>query len=110
MRQLAQFADRDLDVSAKVFEQGQHCLGLAVLGDLPGQPQFHGERDQVLLRAVVQVALDRAPRGVGRGDDPQPGRLEFLVALGQLGERGLQGGVQPDVVQRQAQLPGQLDE
>jgi hypothetical protein len=31
----------------------------------------HGERepDQLLLCAVVQVALDPAPCGVGRGDD-----------------------------------------
>ena len=58
----------------------------------------------MLLRAVVQVALDAPARLVGRGDDAQPGGLELLVALLQRLEAGLQRGVEPDVVQREPDL------
>jgi hypothetical protein len=36
----------------------------------------HGQRDQPLLGAVVEVAFDPAPFGVGGGDDlgPAPGQ------------------------------------
>ena len=35
---------------------------------LAGHAEVHGQRDQPLLRAVVQVAFDPAAFGVGRGD------------------------------------------
>ena len=35
-------------------------------------PQLEGERDQVLLGAVVQVTLDPAAGGIGRRHDPCP--------------------------------------
>ena len=38
----------------------------------------HGQRDQVLLGAVVQVAFDLAPLGVGGRDDPGTGRPQLL--------------------------------
>ncbi len=43
-----------------------------------GQPLLHGERDQLLLRAVVDVALERLRPRVLRGDDPAPGLAELL--------------------------------
>ena len=36
---------------------------------LAGEPELHRERDEMLLRAVVKVALDLAARLVGRRDD-----------------------------------------
>jgi hypothetical protein len=60
-----------------------------------GQAQLEAERDQSLLGAVVQVALDPAPGVVGGGDDPGPGRGELGAAVGvrdrcadELGEAG----------------------
>jgi hypothetical protein len=105
--QFAQFADRGLDVAAELLEQLQHQLGV-LLGDLPGQAELHRERHQMLLGAVVQVAFDRPARIIRRRDHPQPGRLQLGVALSQFVERFLQRGVQPDVVQGQAELPGQV--
>ena len=37
-----------------------------------GHAQVHGQRDQPLLGAVVQVPLQAAPLGVARLDDPRP--------------------------------------
>ena len=52
------------------------------------QPQLHGERDEPLLRAVVQVALQPPPLGVAGGDDaagatpaPRQPRLGLASAL-----------------------------
>ena len=36
----------------------------------PGEPEVHGERDQVLLRAVVDVALQAPALGVVRVHEP----------------------------------------
>ncbi len=55
----------------------------------------HPQRHQPLLRAVVEVALDPAPRLVGAGDDAGPRRHQLRLRLGvgdrrrhQLGEVG----------------------
>ena len=50
---------------------------------LPGHAEVHGQRDQPLLRAVVQVALDPAALGVGRGDDVGPAAGQRLDPLRQ---------------------------
>ena len=39
---------------------GTSVAGLAVVGEFAGKPELDRERDQMLLRAVVQVALDRS--------------------------------------------------
>ena len=44
----------------------------------PRQPDGERDRDQALLRAVVQVALELAALGVGRGDDAGPGGAQLL--------------------------------
>ena len=59
------------------------------------QPQRHRDRDQPLLGAVVQVALDPAALGVGGVDQPRARRLE-------LDQPGPQLGLQALVLQRQA--------
>ncbi len=58
------------------------------------QTQQQPRDDEPLLRAVVQVAFEAAPFGVGRGDDPHPRGPD-------LGELGVHLGGQPLVVQRQ---------
>ena len=44
--------------------------------------QLQRQRDQVLLGAVVEVALDPAAGGVGGGHDPGPGGPERGLGLG----------------------------
>ena len=51
-------------------QAGLHLGRLGVDGGLGGA-QVHPERDDALLDAVVQVALDEPARLVGRGDDPR---------------------------------------
>ena len=46
-----------------------HGRRVAVCGALLGHAQVEGERDESLLCAVVQVALDAPALVVGRGDD-----------------------------------------
>ena len=90
----------------------QHLAGrLRLVGEhVPGQPQAHRERDEVLLGAVVQVALQPAPLRVAAGHDAGA-RLAQRLGLGaQLVERALQGRVQLRVVEREADLAGQVGE
>ena len=47
-------------------------VGRVVDDGVLGQAQLDGERDQVLLGAVVQVAFELAPLGVAGGDDAHP--------------------------------------
>ena len=61
----------------------------------PREPDGEGDRDQALLRAVVQVALERAALGVGGGDDPRARRAQLL-------EPGTPGRVQALVLERKA--------
>ena len=74
----------------------------------PGQADLDGHGHQVLLGAVVQVALDLAAGVVGGGHDAGPRGPQLQVALAQLVEGGLQGRVEPHVVQGQAERAGQL--
>ena len=67
-RQVAQLLQREVRLLARLA----HQLGgsrVAVVGALLGHAQVQRERDEPLLRAVVQVALDPPPLGVRRGDD-----------------------------------------
>ena len=49
---------------------GELLRGLRVLADaVLGQPQLQRDRDQALLRAVVQIALDAPPRRIAGRDD-----------------------------------------
>ena len=84
--QLAQLGQGQRELVAR---GGHQLLGVARVVPDPAldQRQLQGQRDQALLRAVVQVALDAAPLGVGRGDDALAGGL-------QLGQPGLCLGLQ----------------
>src|SRR5213078_2248298 len=57
---------------------------------LARQPQRERERDEPLLRAVVEVALEPAPLGVLRLDEPVPGGAELVLgalAIGDVAEK-----------------------
>ena len=68
LRELSRLLERLLHVAPHLFEQrlGSCRVGLR-------QPdrelEVDRERDQVLLHAVVQLAFDPAPVGVGREDE-----------------------------------------
>ena len=70
---------------------------LVLAGHRLGQGQRGGDGEQLLLCAVVDVALDPPPLVVGGGDDPQPRGLQF-------GQPGAELPGQADVVQQQAGL------
>ena len=80
-RELAKLADRDLQLDDGLLEQplelrvarrSEHSLGAAKL---------QTERNEALLRTVVDVPFDPPPLLVGRGDDPRA-RLLYLRELG----------------------------
>jgi hypothetical protein len=74
--------------AGKIAEFGQRPLELVErFGDEPfrwraarlclGQSQRQGGGDELLLRAVVQIALESPPGLVGRGDQSRPRRLDL---------------------------------
>ncbi|HTE63610.1 MAG TPA: hypothetical protein VK631_24855, partial [Solirubrobacteraceae bacterium] len=68
-RELAQLLDRELRLLAGLGDQLRRARGIGRDARL-GEPERDGHRDQPLLRAVVEVALDPPALGVGGGDDP----------------------------------------
>lgn len=94
--------DPGVDAVDQLPQLGQDLTGLRVgLRQLvgqrarrrvePGQAEGHGEGDQALLGAVVQIALDPAPLGLegvdeaGPGGDDLPDRPRLRVARGEQG-------------------------
>ena len=85
-RELPQLGQRDRQLLADVVDRrGQPAVAEPRLE----HPQVQGQRHQVLLRVVVQVALDLAARVVGRLDDPQPRHPQLLHPRAQLGLQSL---------------------
>ena len=86
-RELAQLAGGRREVLDRLVEQlggERRVVELAAR-----EPQRQRETDEVLLRAVVQVALEPAPRVVGRGDDAGARGAQLglgLVALGDVAQ------------------------
>ena len=109
VRQLAQLLDGLLDLAGELVEHLQARF-LVVDDDVPGQAQVHRQRDEVLLGAVVQVALDPTAFGVAAGDDPGPRLAQRVGLLADLVQRGLQRGVELGVVEGQPDLAGQVGE
>ena len=64
---------------ADVLQEGDGRVRVA-LGARPREADLERERHEVLLRAVVQVALDAPARGVGRLDDPRLRGAQLLQA------------------------------
>ena len=109
MRELAQLGERRLRITPQLFEQRRN-RGRIGFYELAGEPELHREGNEVLLRAVVQIALDLTSRLVGRCDDTSSRRAQLVVGDAQVDERCLQRGVQRRVVQRQRDLSRQLGE
>ena len=73
---LAQVADRRSDLVHDLVERGREDLRLARQRALQA-PDLDAERDEPLLRAVVEVALEPPALLVARLDDPRPRRLDL---------------------------------
>ena len=82
-------------------------LGL-VAKHVAGEPEADRERDETLLGAVVQVALELAALSVPAGHDPGAGLAQRLGLRAQLVERVLQSRVELGVVERKTDLAGQV--
>ena len=109
MGQVPQLLDGLLHLVGQLVEhlgRGRRVVG----DDVAGQAEVDGQGHQMLLGAVVQVALDPAALGVAAGHDAGPGLAQLVGLLAQLVEGRLQGGVELGVVERQADLAGQVGE
>ena len=88
---LAQLCQRSRDLSPGPVDPR---LDVRVAVDSPLEhAQLEGERDEPLLRAVVEVALEQLPLTLRRLDDARAGAAELL-------EPGPQLGVEPGVLER----------
>ena len=68
MRERANVLEGVPDIASELPQQLSRG-GRILLGELAGHAEVDGERDQLLLRAVVDVTLDTAPLGVSGCDD-----------------------------------------
>ena len=74
---------------------------IGLLGEPLEQPELDLERDELLLRSVVEVALDPAALMVLRLDQPAARRPQLL-------DVGLELRREPDVAEDKARLGGQV--
>ena len=74
--EVAQLGQTVAQLADGLSHSSAHVLGQVAL---LGQPhlQVDRDRDEALLRAVMEVALDREPGAVGRFEDPCPGRAHL---------------------------------
>ena len=68
-----------------------------------GEPELHLDGDEMLLGAVMQVALEAAALLVLRGDEALPGSAELV-------EPRLQVCRQADISEHEPGLPGKVHE
>ena len=69
-RELAQLVERLRELAVGCAEERFRLLGVSLQGRLD-EPQLERERDEPLLRPVVQISLQPPALGVGRLDDPR---------------------------------------
>ena len=77
-------------------------------GQLARQTKVRDQRNEVLLRAVVQVAFDPPPLGIRRRDDAGARGLELLGLLLDLVQGSLKLRVESKIAQGETDLPCQL--
>jgi len=106
---LAQLVERFLHVAAQAVQDLAALVRVGVEQRLH-QPDLDRQGDEVLLGAVVQVALDPPPRLVGGGHDPLPRGDQLGVALLELLEARLERRVEAHIVQGEADLASKIHE
>jgi hypothetical protein len=92
-RKLAQLLERARELTARLLQRAP-CVGIVAEPPLE-HPEVERERDQPLLGAVVQVALEPAPLALGGLEDAR-------ARAAQLVELGVQLRVQARPLQREA--------
>ena len=96
VRQLAELRQGLQRVVGRVGQQ-RGGAGVAVgLGASAGEPEVVGEGEEPLLRPVVEVALEPAPRGVAGLDDAVARGAEVLELAEHLGLQALVLEREPD--------------
>ena len=83
MRDLPELGHRGPELGDALVDQAVD-VDRAVVEVPLGEPQLHAQRDQSLLRAVVQVALEPTPLLVARAQQPGPARLGLGERVGDL--------------------------
>ncbi len=68
MREVAKPVQRCLDLLVQASQKRLRLLGMRV-GEVSREPQLNGKPDEVLLCAVVEIALDPPTLGICRQDD-----------------------------------------
>ena len=109
MGELPELLNRLLHFARQLIEH--LCSGGGIVrDDVARQAQVDGQGHQVLLGAVMEIALDPPPLGVAARHNAGPGLPEGIGLLAQLVERGLERRVELRVVERQAHLARQVRE
>ena len=86
LRKLRRLVQRLLHAALHFFEERIRSRRIG-REQLRGELQVHGEGDEVLLYALVQIALDRTAVGVGSQYEPLPRRAQLRDVVAQLVER-----------------------
>jgi hypothetical protein len=107
--QVADLVEGAVELGLEVVEGRERRVGIR-WGELPCLLEPDHERNEPLLCAVVQVALDAAPFGVGAGDDARPRGAQLVGLALQRLQRRLQRGVEPRVVKSESDLAAELSE
>ncbi len=103
--QVAQLGERLLGLGVGLVDQLTGGVEVVAEPGL-GPAELHGQRDQPLLRAVVQVTLDPPPLRLGRVDHPLAADLQLGDPGGQVPARAEQPAGERAV--REGQAAGQL--
>src|SRR5438034_9585248 len=77
-RELPQLLEGDRELYLGLVEEPLRELGIGCLA-LRCQSQLEGQRDQLLLRAVMEIPLEAPPLRVRRLDQPRPRRPELRL-------------------------------
>jgi len=101
-RQVAERFQRLVGIGLQL-DQRRLCLHRVAVEEHLSQTELHLERDQVLLRAVVEVAFEAAALLVLSADQPLPGGAQLV-------ETHLQIGGEADVLEDEAGLMGEIIE
>ena len=107
-RQVEQGPSREIGLVAELAEHPRRLVGVALGGERLGQTELDGERDQVLLGAVVDVALEAAALRVVCRHDPSPGGPQLVGPQRELLHALLQVAREPDVANDDARLRGEV--
>ena len=81
--EITQLHQRMLGIGMGLVEQFARRLGVVFIART-SPPEIHGQRDEALLGAVMQVSLDTPALCLSGIDDPRPAALKLVDALREL--------------------------